>query len=177
VTAGDPEGSELSNQRAGRIVVGVDGSADSMRALAWAAAEARLRESVLEVVHVDFFRREALEAFAPDVLSDERTVLQRAVDRAKALEPSIAVVGRLCEPPAGKALIEASEGADMLVVGSRGLSGLKKLALGSVSSECVHHGRCPVVVLRPGTPERTAGQPGAEATPVPNAVSAGRGQS
>jgi nucleotide-binding universal stress UspA family protein len=132
-----------------RIVVGVDGSSSSMRALAWAAAEAELRGSALQVVHVDFARDEALEALAPGVLCAEQSVLDRAVIRARALAPSVLVSGRRCDPPAGKALIEASEGAEMLVVGSRGLTGLKELTSGSVSSECAHHGLCPVVIIRP----------------------------
>ena len=132
-----------------RIVVGVDGSSSSMRALAWAAAEAELRSAALQVVHVDFARHEAVEALAPGMLSAEQSVLDRAVVRARALAPSILVTGRLCDPPAGKALIAASKGAEMVVVGSRGLSALQELALGSVSSECAHHGACPVVIIRP----------------------------
>ena len=134
-------------------MVGVDGSPDSMQALAWAAGEARLHEAVLEVVHVDFFRHEALEALAPDVLSYEQTLVERAVSRARAREPDIEVVGVLREPPVAKALIEVSAGAEMLVVGSRGLSGLKKLALGSVIGECVQHALCPVVIVRPSVGE------------------------
>ena len=116
--------------------------------MAWAAAEARLRGAALEVVHVDFARREALEALAPDMLDAERSVLERAMVRAKALAPGTVVVGRLCEPPAGRALVAASAGAEMLVVGSRGLSPLKEMALGSVSIECTHQALCPVVVIR-----------------------------
>jgi nucleotide-binding universal stress UspA family protein len=130
-----------------RIVVGVDGSERSMRALEWAATEAKLRGAVLQVVHVDFARHEAVEALAPDMLTTERSVLEQAVTRAQALEKDIMVSGRLCEPPADKALIEMSEGADMLVVGSRGLSGLKERVSGSVSNECAHRCRCPVVIV------------------------------
>jgi nucleotide-binding universal stress UspA family protein len=132
-----------------RIVVGVDGSPLSMRALAWAAEEARLRGAGLEVVHVDFCRQEALEALAPGLIEAEQLVLKRAVARVKALVPGILVVGRLCDPPPGKALIAASEGAEMLVVGCRGLSGLRELAMGSVSKECAHGAFCPVVIIRP----------------------------
>lgn len=138
-----------------RIVVGVDGSGQSMLALAWAAHEANLRDAALEVIHVDFFRHEALEEFAPDMIIAEQAVLGRAVVRAKALEPGILVTGRVADPPAAQALIAASEGADLLVVGSRGLGPLKEMTMGSVSTECVHHAHCPVVVLRPfAEPER-----------------------
>jgi nucleotide-binding universal stress UspA family protein len=120
-----------------------------MRALAWAVAEVQLRGAALEVMHVDFARHEALEVLAPGILSAEQSVLDRAIDRARTLAPGILVTGRVCDPPVGKALIEASTDADMLVVGSRGLSGLKELALGSVSKECAQHARCPVVIVRP----------------------------
>jgi nucleotide-binding universal stress UspA family protein len=120
-----------------------------MRALAWASEEARIRGTALEVLHVDLCRKEALEALAPSMLEIERSVLDQAVAYARALAPGVPVVGRICDPPAGKALIAASVGAEMLVVGSRGLSNIKQLALGSVSSECAHHARCPVVIVRP----------------------------
>jgi nucleotide-binding universal stress UspA family protein len=149
LTSGDEPGHTSSDFNRARIVVGVDGSECSMQALEWAAAEAELRGAVLQVVHVDFARHEAMEALAPDILEAEQSVLERAVTRAKALTTDIAVTGRRCDPPAGKALIEMSEGADMLVVGSRGLSGLKERVLGSVSNECAHRCRCPVVIVHP----------------------------
>jgi nucleotide-binding universal stress UspA family protein len=143
---------ELSNadaHKVPRIVVGVDGSPQSMRALAWAAQEAKVRGIALEIVHVDFFREEALAALAPGLLSNEHLVLSRAVERAKELAPGVVVIATLRDPPAGPALIEVSTGAEMLVVGSRGLSGFKELSLGSVSHECAQHAHCPVVILRP----------------------------
>lgn len=140
-----------------RIVVGVDGSGPSMRALAWAAAEAEMRGVALEVVHVDFVRHVALEALAPAVLSWEQSVLDRAVLKAKALAPTVPVTGRICDPPAAEALVSVSEGAEMLVIGSRGLSGLKELALGSVSRECAHQASCPVVIIRPRAREAASG--------------------
>jgi nucleotide-binding universal stress UspA family protein len=144
----DPEGPSGSGDApAARVVVGVDGSPGGMRALAWAAREARLRNATLEVVHVAFFRHEASEVFAPGILHDEASALVEAVNRAEALEPGIDVVGRVCDPPAAEALIAASHDADMLVVGSRGLSALKELTLGSVSRECAHRARCAVVVI------------------------------
>jgi len=120
-----------------------------MRALAWAAGEARIRGAILDVVHVSTFRHEASETLAPGILADEMKVLERAVTRAKELESGVVVRGRVCDPPTARALIDASRGAEMLVVGSRGLSGVKELALGSVSRECAHRAQCPVVVIPP----------------------------
>jgi nucleotide-binding universal stress UspA family protein len=157
MTLDDEATDEPAGSFEARIVVGVDGSASSMRALAWAAAEAQLRGAALEVVHAYFGRHVVFEALAPNMLADEQSVLDRAVLRAKKLVPAVVVTGRLCDPPAGRALIEASEGAEMLVVGSRGLSGAREWALGSVSSECAHRALCPVVVVRPAANERPVG--------------------
>jgi nucleotide-binding universal stress UspA family protein len=129
-------------------VVGVDGSANSMEALVWSAHEARLRGAVLEVIHVRPLRHEVLELFATDVLNSETAVLDSAVSRAETLESEITVIGRLCDPPAAEVLIDASEGAELLVVGKRGIGGFKGLASGSVASECVRRGRCPVVIVQ-----------------------------
>ena len=90
-----------------------------------------------------------MKALAPSMLPYERSVLDDAVAQARDLTPDVPVTGRMCDPPAGAALVAASEGAEMLVVGSRGLSGLKEITLGSVSSECAHHALCPVVIIRP----------------------------
>lgn len=133
--------------RDARVVVGVDGSPGSMRALAWAAAEARIRSAVLEVVHVDVFRHEVMDQFGPSVLGSEHAVLDEAVARASSLEPSVVVEAKLCEPPAGQALISASEDAGLLVVGSSNGGGPRNLALGSVSTECALHARCPIVII------------------------------
>ena len=131
-----------------RVVVGVDGSPRGDKALEWAAEEARMRGAILEVVHAAFYRRELLEAF-PGFAKGEGAVLARAVARARALAPTIEVVARMCEPPAAEALTKESEGATLLVVGSRGLHGFEELAKGSVSNYCVHYACCPVLVVRP----------------------------
>lgn len=138
-----------------RVVVGIDSSPSSMEVLAWATAEAERLGAALEIVHVDFARQEALEALAPDMLGAERSVLDRAITRARALAPDVFVTGRICDPPAARALIAASKGAEMLVIGSRGLGRLGELTMGSVSSECARHALCPVTIVRP-TPPRPA---------------------
>jgi nucleotide-binding universal stress UspA family protein len=120
-------------------------------ALAWAAHEADLRKAALEIVHVEFARHEALDLFSPDLVMSEKSILEAAVARARDAEPGIEVRGRLCEPPADDALIEASAGAELLVVGSRGLSLFRQIGMGSVSAACAHHARCPVVIVRQST--------------------------
>jgi nucleotide-binding universal stress UspA family protein len=60
------------------------------------------------------------------------------------------------EGPAARILISLSEGADLIVVGSRGLGGFSSLALGSVGQACVHHAHCPVLIVRPKTREAAA---------------------
>jgi nucleotide-binding universal stress UspA family protein len=61
----------------------------------------------------------------------------------------LTVVGVTHQEHPASALIEASDGADLLVVGSRGLGGFRGLLLGSVGHQCVLHARCPVVIIRP----------------------------
>lgn len=132
------------------VVVGVDGSPDSCRALVWAAREAKLRNAELVVVHANFIRS-TVEPEHPRLFEKERRVLESALEQARRCEPGLKVSGRLAEPPAAKALIEASKAASLLVVGSRGLGGVKEFMLGSVSSSCAHQAHCPVVIVRPET--------------------------
>jgi nucleotide-binding universal stress UspA family protein len=153
-TMSEPNRFEGDQERE-RIVVGYDGSGPSERALAWAAHEAQLRKATLEIVYAELYREEALEALDPQMIEEEKFRLDRAVAEARLLAPDIPVFGRLCDPPAGRALIEASAGADLLVVGSRGLGAMKEIMLGSVSNECVHHALCPVVLIRADGPEPT----------------------
>jgi nucleotide-binding universal stress UspA family protein len=80
--------------------------------------------------------REHAEAFVESVVSE--------VDHEGVKVQTLALQDR---HPAD-ALVEQSEGADMLVVGSRGLGGFAGLVVGSVSQQCLHHAKCPVVVIR-----------------------------
>jgi nucleotide-binding universal stress UspA family protein len=149
----------------GRIVVGVDGSDGSREALRWAAEQAALRGVPLEVVHT-YETEPATAAFAYDetmsveVWQRARADVERrgrqAAERAQALVDSmieevtgievdaVAIEGR---HPA-QALLERAEGAELLVVGSRGRGGFKSLLLGSVSQQCAQHATCPVVIVR-----------------------------
>lgn len=136
-----------------RIVVGVDGSTWSHLALEWAVREARLNDALLEIIHVEEFRREVLETYAPQFLKESAEILDAAITTARELSPEIEIVGRTLEPPTGERIVEVSRTADLLVVGSRGLTGLRELALGSVSDYCAHHAHCPVVIVRQNLPD------------------------
>ena len=135
------------------IVVGIDGSAESKRALAFAIVEAKLRGAELDVVHAWHYPLTATAGYAPPVEAGVYEALERsakelvdeAVDEARAA--GIEARGAAVEGPAAETLVEAAEGAELLVVGSRGRGGFKGLLLGSVSQQCAHHARCAVAIV------------------------------
>jgi len=143
-----------------RIVVGVDGSEESKRALRWAAAEAKLRGAALRVVHAWTFPYIAagpgldpvLDAqMIEDVRRNAEELVQHELaalgDEAAGVDVERVVV----EGAPAPALIEAARGSDLLVVGSRGHGGFSGLLLGSVSQQCSHHAPCPLVIVRART--------------------------
>jgi nucleotide-binding universal stress UspA family protein len=141
------------------IVVGVDGSDASMRALRWAVDEARLRVVKLTAVYVyrslrhaapfDAFvgieqqQLEELESHARGTALDKLDTLL-----ADAGDTSGVTVERRVESgsPAKVLTADAADERTLLVVGSRGRGGFRGLLLGSVSQQCLHHARGPVVV-------------------------------
>ena len=137
------------------IVVGVDGSEHSLSALRWAAAEARLRSSGLRVVSSFStpLMTTGYEVAAPDpadLQAATTTVLGAAVDavRAEGLLEGIDVQVEVLDGHPGERLIQCSTTAELLVVGSRGHGGFVGLLPGSVTTYCVNHAHCPVVVVR-----------------------------
>ncbi len=140
----------------GRIVVGVDGSAGSVAALLWALAEAELRQATVEAVSAwTFPNLDAGLAGAPviieptDLVGDASQGLEATLVAAVPDEAArAAVVRRIIEHRPAQALIEAAEGADLLVVGSRGHNKVMDLLLGSVSTDVAHHSPVPVVIVR-----------------------------
>jgi nucleotide-binding universal stress UspA family protein len=133
-----------------RVVVGIDGSTGSDKALLWAAAQAQRTGAILEVVGA--WSIPAAAGYTPGVVFEEfekavEDVSDQAVTRATELYPDLEVQQRIVESPAAPALVEASEGAELLVVGSRGRGGFRELLLGSVSQYCAHHADCPVVIV------------------------------
>jgi nucleotide-binding universal stress UspA family protein len=139
------------------IVVGIDGSPAATAALAWAVAEARLREAKLVVVHAWSVSGLAYAYGSPYAaetaigLSDaEREAAKAVLDSAlEGVDLSgLDVQHTVVEGPAAESLLEAAADADLLVVGSRGRGGFSGLLLGSVSQQCAQHAPCPVVIVR-----------------------------
>jgi nucleotide-binding universal stress UspA family protein len=141
----------MTTETAGKVVVGVDGSEHSRWALAWALTEARLRGVGCVLIHA--WDSSRFPGAAPGMLADDANALLDS-DLAFAHPSGVAVEGVLAFGPASQALIDASGDALLVVVGSRGRGGLASVLLGSVSSACVHHARCPVVVVKPEDPGR-----------------------
>jgi len=133
-----------------RIVVGVDGSPCAERALEFAAHEAALRGALLHVVGAYEIPPSAgwvvvpLEPFAESAAASVSEALARVHD----LEPSVVTKGESLHGFAGSVLAEASRGATLLVVGSRGHSELTGLLIGSISEHCAHRASCPTVIVR-----------------------------
>ena len=141
------------------VVVGVDGSEHSQRALEWAVKEAGLRNTSLTalVVHqvaANHWNRdpEIYPADAPEaekMRQAAQDIVQKAVDAAGAAAPSSVTV-RAVSGIAAQELINASGDADLVVVGSRGGGGFARLMLGSTSTQVVNHSAAPVVVIPAG---------------------------
>lgn len=144
----------------GTIVVGVDSSDSSLRALAWAVDQAQHEHRALTLVHAiaavtpaytdlaTVYPEEARRVLREDgqrVLAAARSVVDRVAPDLEVLE-----VLRLDDPRS--VLLEMSRDAAMVVLGSRGLGKVRSLLLGSVGAALVRHARCPVVIHRPTNP-------------------------
>jgi len=142
----------------GVIVVGVDSSDGAKAALWFALEEAKLRGARLRAVHAWHYPSigvPAIEASGQPLFGVEFADLQRGAEASfqAALREAIPDPGevdvehRVVEGSAAAALVEESRGADLLVVGSRGLGGFRGLLLGSVGQQLAHHAACPVVIV------------------------------
>jgi nucleotide-binding universal stress UspA family protein len=142
------------------IVAGTDGSEESLRAVDWAAREAARRGAPLRIV--------AAAALLPrmasrvgtveydtvtDVLLKERDrALTTAAERATRTAPGLLIDSDPLNGEAAQAITESGSGAQMLVLGSRGIGAFTALLLGSVSRYAASHASCPVVVVRDEVP-------------------------
>ena len=135
-----------------RIVVGLDGSDASARALECASRQALLTGASLEVVIA--WEYPASFGWSPpfpddyDPAGDARRVAEQEIVSVLGEERSKDLTVSVAEGNAALERIRASKDADMLVVGSRGHGGFTGLLLGSVSSHCAAHAPCPVLVVR-----------------------------
>jgi nucleotide-binding universal stress UspA family protein len=141
------------------IVVGIDGSHHASHALAWAMAEAALRKADLTVITVNsvpagyWTKQPVTQPGDDELLAAARAAAEEAVSKAALAlgdsQPTSVTVTAFSGFPA-QSLIEASENSELLVVGSRGGGGFGELVLGSISSQVVHHAKCPVAVVPAG---------------------------
>ncbi len=138
--------------RAHRIVVGVDGSPGSLAALDWAAGLAEATSAGVEAITAWAWPTGyGAAVFFPsdyDPAADAEDVAVRAVDAVAAAHPGAMIVPLVVEGHPAPVLIEASHGADLLAVGSRGHGEFAALVLGSVSEHCAAHAHSPVLVVR-----------------------------
>jgi nucleotide-binding universal stress UspA family protein len=150
----------------GHVVVGVDGSPGARAALTEALVAAARRGAALDVVAacpvaLVWTGGAPLDVPAAEaVRADAERRAQDLVDEVRSEESHAGVPGvtdvdvrvvAAAGPPVG-VLLEAAEGADLLVVGSRGRGAMRSALLGSVALHCVSHSPCPVVVVHPGAP-------------------------
>jgi nucleotide-binding universal stress UspA family protein len=150
----------MSENESRPVVVGVDGSVAAQEALRWAAEDARRRGRRLDVVsawHPDFGlligplpAEVGMQVSSEGLRAAQQAVLEEAVEGIEGVE----VRRVLVEGDPRTVLTEASVGAELLVVGNRGHGPIAEAILGSVSSYCVRHASCPVVVIRETKPER-----------------------
>lgn len=144
---------EDSRETQDRVVAGVDASEVSDEALDVAYAEADLRGARLQLVHGSFHLGETPAGPAmvePDFeVRDEalRAVLQDIADTRRDRYPGVQVDVLVERLRPATFLADLSHGAALLVVGSHGRSGLRRLLLGSVSAEVLHTASCPVAVV------------------------------
>ena len=138
------------------VYVGIDGSSHSRIALEWAMREAGYRHQPLTVIAVQEVAATGWGGMI--VLPEDRALrdqarkaAQDAADKAAAelgdaAPPSVTVQAFIGLPSAQ--LIEVSEDADLLVVGSRGVGGFTRLVMGSTSAQVAQHAHCPVAIVR-----------------------------
>lgn len=132
------------------IVVGVDGSSSSIAALKKAAELAESTDAAIVAVTAWQFPITYDATLPPSVWSpesDAHETLRTALDVAFDGAPPPRLTSRVVAGPAAGVLVKASEGASMLIVGSRGRGGFVGLLLGSVSTACAQHAHCPVLIM------------------------------
>ncbi|MGW5122872.1 universal stress protein [Streptomyces sp. NPDC004069] len=134
------------------VIVGVDGSAESLAAVEWAAREAVRRDRPLRLVHARNWQRRQAEGEPANAAQRQlaRRTLRQAEERVRGFVPDVHLTYEQVEGPATAALLKATERAELLVLGSRGLSGFTGVLVGSVAQGVVATAPRPVVLVRAG---------------------------
>lgn len=136
-----------------RVIVGVDGSPHSDRALSWACTRAENCGDTVRAVCAWQLGDSGEDWTPPPGVKPEgqryaEQILREAVERVRSDHPTAKVETAVVEGHPGDVLVDLSADADLLVVGSRGRGGVSGLLLGSVSQHSVHRAHCPVTVVR-----------------------------
>ncbi|MFE9698429.1 universal stress protein [Streptomyces sp. NPDC006270] len=138
----------------GRIVVGVDGSDSSIKALHWAVRQAELTGATVEAVNSWEYPATSWASMMPGIPEDfdpqamATVALTEALEEALGAEGAAAVSKIVVIGNPAQVLLDRAQGAELLVVGARGHTGLKATLLGSVSLHVTQHAPCPVTVVR-----------------------------
>jgi nucleotide-binding universal stress UspA family protein len=144
------------SEKKARIVVGVDGSDSSRQALRWAARQAQLTGCRLEVVIT--WELPTSFGWVPPYPSDfnpagdAQVAADEEVATALSAFPDVEVHTTVVEGHPAPTLVQASLGAELLVLGSRGHGEFAGMLLGSVSQHLVSTAHCPVLVWRQDDP-------------------------
>lgn len=134
------------------VIVGVDGSAESLAAAAWAAREAERRGRGLRLLHAREGNPPAGQDSSAGAVQRHlaRRALRQAEDHVRETSPGTRIQDEQVQGPAVAALLRAAGRADLLVLGSRGLSGVTGFLVGSVALGVVARTTRPVVLVRAG---------------------------
>jgi nucleotide-binding universal stress UspA family protein len=130
-----------------RIVVGVEGSPSSLRALEYAGNQAELTGSMLQVVTV----YNGLPGYGITTGLDKKdaeSIVRDAIDATQKMHPTVLTKGEIVYGVAGPVLSDISEGASTLVIGTRGSAQVVGTVLGSISEYVVHYAHCTTTIVR-----------------------------
>ena len=137
---------------AGRVVAGIDGSPASIQALRWALAYATFTGSATEVIVAwDWTAHPGWTSPVPsdcEPKMNAEQALDHLIEQMRSEFPNQLIEGQVVQGHAAPLLIEASKGADLLVVGSRGYGEFVGMLMDSVSEYCATNAHCPVLVHR-----------------------------
>jgi nucleotide-binding universal stress UspA family protein len=146
--------------RSGTIIVGVDGTDPARTALRWALAEARVRGARVVAVHVWSYAAtippaDALDPVMPvpvlevteSVEKGAAALVDAEIEAVSEEAEGLAIEKRAVEGSPAEALARVAEGADLLVLGTKGHGGLAGLLIGSVTQSMAHHPPCPLVLV------------------------------